>query len=213
MLLDEHNQSVGKTASEFAHDCGVADDIVEPLGIAGGWHDEGKRDRRFQAWLYGSELRALAAVSADRALAKSGRDPAQWRGSEVFGYPHASRHEFASVRLFEHVAMKFGEKGELIRYIIGAHHGHGRPFPPVLSDLAPVEVSLEHDGKRISTTSDHRLYRLDSGWVDLFWLMVRRYGWWGIAYMEALLITADRSVSAREQRVTVSQSRVAEFSA
>jgi CRISPR-associated endonuclease/helicase Cas3 len=73
----------------------------------------------------------------------------------------------------------------------------------VLSDPTPVEVSLEHDGKRIITSSDHRLYRIDSGWVDLFWRMVRWYGWWGIAYLEALLITADRSVSAREQRLTV----------
>jgi hypothetical protein len=30
--------------------------------------------------------------------------------------------------------------------------------------------------------------------------MVRRYGWWGLAYLEALLVTADRVVSATEQQ-------------
>jgi CRISPR-associated endonuclease/helicase Cas3 len=112
--------------------------------------------------------------------------------------------------MFEKAIVESEEKEEFIKFLIGTHHGHGRPFPPVLSDPTPVEVSLEHDGKRITTTSDHRLYQLDSGWVDLFWRMVRRYGWWGIAYLEALLITADRSVSAREQRVTVPHTRVAE---
>jgi CRISPR-associated endonuclease/helicase Cas3 len=187
--------------------------MVELLGKAGWWHDQGKRDRRFQAWLHGSELMALAELSADRPLAKSGRDPKQWQSSAAFGYPRGSRHEFISVRVFEEAAVESGEKGELIRFLIGTHHGHGRLFPPVLSDPTPVEVSLGHDGKRITTTSDHRLYRLDSGWVDLFWRMVRRYGWWGIAYLEALLITADRSVSAREQRVTPPHVRVAEANA
>ncbi|MFC1641327.1 hypothetical protein ACFL5O_01375 [Myxococcota bacterium] len=49
--------------------------MAKLLLMAGLWHDEGKRDRRFQAWLYGSELRALAALSENRLLAKSGRDP------------------------------------------------------------------------------------------------------------------------------------------
>lgn len=200
VLLSEHSLSVKQRTEEFAQACGLSDEMAELLGKAGWWHDQGKRDRRFQAWLHGSELMALAELSADRPLAKSGRDPKQWQSSEAFGYPRGSRHEFVSVRVFEEAGVESGEQGELIKFLIGTHHGHGRPFPPVLSDPTPVEVVLEHDGKRITTTSDHRLYRLNSGWADLFWRMVRRYGWWGIAYLEALLITADRSVSAREQR-------------
>jgi CRISPR-associated endonuclease/helicase Cas3 len=198
--LDEHRRSVAKTASEFARECGLPDDMVELLRVAGWWHDEGKRDRRFQAWLHGSELRALTLLSADRPLAKSGRDPTQWKSSEIFGYPSGSRHEFVSVNLFQQATLESGKEDDIVRLLIGTHHGWGRPFPPVLNDPVPVDVALKHDGSRITTTSDHRLYRLDSGWADLFWRMVRRYGWWGIAYLEALLITADRSVSAREQR-------------
>ncbi|MGH8573928.1 MAG: hypothetical protein ACREX8_15340, partial [Gammaproteobacteria bacterium] len=137
----------------------------------------------------------------------------QWKSSEAFGYPRGSRHEFVSVKLFDQAASESGEKVDLARFLIGTHHGHGRPFPPVLNDPTPVDVGLKHDGKHVTTTSDHRLYCLDSGWVDLFWRMVRRYGWWGVAYLEALLITADRTVSAREQRVTVPQALVEGVSA
>jgi CRISPR-associated endonuclease/helicase Cas3 len=213
VLLSEHSLSVKQRAEEFARACGLSDEIAELLGKAGWWHDQGKRDRRFQAWLHGSELMALAELSADRPLAKSGRDPKQWQSSEAFGYPRGSRHEFVSVRVFEETAVESGKQRELIRFLIGIHHGHGRPFPPVLSDPTPIEVSLEHHGRRITTTSDHRLYRIDGGWVDLFWGMVRQYGWWGIAYLEALLITADRSVSAREQRGTIPHTQVEEVNA
>jgi CRISPR-associated endonuclease/helicase Cas3 len=211
--LEQHSESVGRAAAEFGRLCGLEQDLVEALGLAGQWHDQGKRDRRFQAWLHGSELKALAALSDDRPLAKSGRDPAQWQSSESFGYPSGSRHEFVSVRLFEQATVKSGEGEELIRFLIGIHHGHGRPFAPVVNDPVPVELSLVYGEKRVTTTSDHRLHRLDSGWVDLFWLMVRRYGWWGIAYLEALLVTADRLVSAREQRETNPQTLLAEVTA
>jgi CRISPR-associated endonuclease/helicase Cas3 len=114
ILLSEHSLSVKQRAEGFARACGLSDEMTELLGKAGWWHDQGKRDRRFQAWLHGSELKALAELSADRPLAKSGRDPKQWQSSEAFGYPRGSRHEFVSVRVFEKASVESREKGELI---------------------------------------------------------------------------------------------------
>jgi CRISPR-associated endonuclease/helicase Cas3 len=199
--LDMHGPSVGRTAQDFALKCGLSTELTKVLGQAGCWHDEGKRDPRFQAWLHGSELKALAAIAKGEFLAKSGRDYNQWQSAAAFGYPNRSRHEFVSVRLFEQFGTPSDENSDLIRFLIGTHHGRGRPFPPVLDDPEPVVITLTHGGKTLTTSSDHRLYQLDSGWIDLFWRMVRRYGWWGIAYLEAVMITADRTVSAREQRV------------
>lgn len=202
VLLTEHLDSVGSAAEQFASDAGLDEDLIASLGLAGRWHDEGKRDMRFQAWLRGSELKAL---TASEPLAKSGRD--QYPPSRIFGYPLGARHEFVSVRLFEEAGLQCGGKfPDLVKFIIGTHHGFGRPFPPVDRDTNPIDVKLVRDGKELVVSSSHRYHLLGSGWVDLFWSMVRRFGWWGIAYLEALLVTADRTVSARKR----SQRRTAE---
>jgi CRISPR-associated endonuclease/helicase Cas3 len=200
--LSKHSAAVRKKVVAFAKACGldVNDTLTTALRLAAQWHDEGKRDSRFQAWLYGSELKALAALAVDQPLAKSGLNPKRWRSSEAFGYPRGSRHEFVSVRLFEKASEAGDEAGELAKLLIGTHHGCGRAFPRVLKDSNPVTVTLQRNGSRFEVSSDHRLYRLESGWVDLFWKMVRRYGWWGLAYLEALVVAADRLVSADEQR-------------
>jgi hypothetical protein len=198
--LDEHLKSVGGTARDFASASGLQDALIKTIELAGLWHDQGKRDWRFQAWLHGSELQALAEEC--HPIAKSGRDPSQWQPSADFGYPRGARHEFVSVRLFEQAgrAVADGVNLELARFLIGTHHGFGRPFAPVMQDNSPVDVKLTLGGQELIVSSDHRLHRLDGGWADLFWSLIRRFGWWGLAYLEALLITADRTVSAREQR-------------
>jgi CRISPR-associated endonuclease/helicase Cas3 len=199
VLLTDHTTQVKQQVGEFAESCGISDALKEALELAAMWHDQGKRDRRFQAWLHGSELQALSALMRDEPLAKSGRDPGKWGRASAFGYPRGMRHEFVSVRLLEAAQKKRAdsESFDLARLLIGTHHGYGRAFAPETSDKNCNRVSMSYHGKPIQVCSDHRLYRLDSDWVDLFWRMVRRYGWWGLAYLEALMITADHIASAR----------------
>jgi CRISPR-associated endonuclease/helicase Cas3 len=198
--LREHTQRVEDLSATFCQRAGLNKRLSEAVRIASHWHDQGKRDRRFQAWLHGSELKALVALVNEQPLAKSGRDPKNWSSSEVFGYPRGSRHEFVSVRMLQKAYGGEAQTIDLAALLVGTHHGHGRALVPVIRDQEPVQVQLTNPLHDISISSDHNLYQLDSGWVDLFWRMVRHYGWWGLSYLEALLVTADRVVSRREQQ-------------
>jgi CRISPR-associated endonuclease Cas3-HD len=217
VTLDDHTRAVVKTADTFARASALPDNLRAALEAAAYWHDQGKRDRRFQAWLHGSELAAFAALAEKppRVLAKSARPTnGNALSSARFSYPKGHRHEFVSVRLFEKAGTRAlripshnsttltvtAEDADLVKFLIGTHHGRGRAFAPVSRDRHPVRISMDHDGARIEVSSDHALHTLDSGWSDLFWSLLRRYGWWGLAYLEAILITADHHVSASEQR-------------
>lgn len=196
LLLTEHLADVELAVAQFARNAGLSDELTGSLRRAGRWHDEGKRDPRFQAWLHGSEVKALAA---EEPIAKSGRTPSLWKPSTRFGYPRGARHEFVSVRLFEQYSTDGAEvwASDLTKLLIGTHHGYGRPFPPVSRDASPVDVTRPEGDQEIVVSSNHQLDRLESGWVELFWQMVRHFGWWGLAYLESILVTADRTVSAR----------------
>jgi CRISPR-associated endonuclease/helicase Cas3 len=190
---------VAETARRFARATAL-EHVAETFELAGQWHDQGKRDWRFQAWLRGSELHALAEEA--NPIAKSGRDRSQWGASTDFGYPRGARHELVSVRLFERAdrADADGVDRELAKFLVGTHHGFGRPLPPVVRDRSAVNVTLPCTDGDLVVSSDHGLHHLDGGWAELFWSMVRRFGWWGLAYLEAVFITADRTVSAWERK-------------
>ena len=88
---------------------------------------------------------------------------------------------------------------DLLLHLIAAHHGHARPFAPVVIDeeLPSIKVGgifLSHD-QRNSLLPPHRI---DSGLAERFWKLTRRYGWWGLAYLESTLRLADQQASAAE---------------
>jgi CRISPR-associated endonuclease/helicase Cas3 len=88
---------------------------------------------------------------------------------------------------------------ELVLHLVGSHHGHCRPFAPVVLDREPLMVEAEHEGVRLAAPSSHGLERLDSGIAERFWRLVRRYGWWGLAWLESLVRLGDHRRSEWEQ--------------
>lgn len=207
VALAEHLRGVGETAAAFAERCGLDSRLVLDLGLAGHLHDLGKLDPRFQLMLHqGSELRLAAA---DGPLAKSalpaGDRRARQRARDRSGYPPGQRHELLSTALIETAAplAQRAHDWELVVHLISSHHGHCRPFAPIEVDAAPQHVRWEHDGIDLEATTGHELARLDRGVPDRFWRLVDRYGWFGLAWLEALLRLADHHVSAQEQAKVV----------
>lgn len=203
VALDRHLDDVGRWAGDLARQCGLPQPLVNDLALAARLHDLGKADPRFQVVLrQGSD----AAYQADPTpLAKSAGfalTPARRRRArELSGYPEGARHELMSLALIEGAGALVAEAGDwdLVRHLVASHHGWCRPFAPVSLDQHPVVVSHQLDGSALVTGSDHDLARLDAGVPERFWTLVRRYGWYGLAWLEAVLRLADHRASEEEQ--------------
>ena len=191
--LEEHLAGTSRWASQFARDLPV--EVRETVVKAAEFHDIGKADPRFQAWLRGG-----LPLRPEELLAKSQKSglnrQAIRRARERAGYPEGGRHELLSVALLAQDAEAFaGLDAELLLHLVGSHHGRCRPFAPVVADEDSREVSFD----RWRASVAHDLHKLDSGVCDRFWALTRRYGWWGLAYLETLVRLADCRQSEREE--------------
>lgn len=209
--LADHTKHVVEATSRMLAQLpiGPIDEVYEQ---AARLHDLGKADERFQAVLRGS-TRSHAWLRWDDAPRLWAKSPtqratlAEYRlARERAGLPPGWRHEMLSVQLAEHSAALAEQPAEreLMLHLIAAHHGHARPFAPVVPDDELPGVAVEADGLgNDELTHEQRAalvppHRLDSGIAERFWSLTRRYGWWGLAYLEAVLRLADQQASAAE---------------
>jgi CRISPR-associated endonuclease/helicase Cas3 len=182
------------------------DELKQAYQQAADWHDLGKADERFQAMLRRSDRTdAWLLVELETALlAKSDAVPQtqseRRQARDRAGLPEGFRHEMLSVQIVEH-SRDLRETARLhlgfILHLIASHHGYARPFAPVVIDTDSPEVSVLN----ITLTTNQRnapSHRIDSGIAERFWELTRRYGWWGLAYLEAVMRLADQQASADE---------------
>ncbi|MFN7925866.1 MAG: type I-U CRISPR-associated helicase/endonuclease Cas3 [Bryobacteraceae bacterium] len=194
--LEGHTTLVEMVARTFGRV--LPEDLRADVELAARFHDTGKLDSRFQAWLRGQR-----ADSGDKApLAKSEKDVSNFertRLRKLAEYPENARHEFVSVALIDsNGALAKARDPELVRHLIGSHHGWGRPFAPVWNDGEPERIEAEFRDALLNADTAPKLHRIDSGWADQFWRLVDRYGAWGLAYLETVLRRADSVASIQE---------------
>jgi CRISPR-associated endonuclease/helicase Cas3 len=203
--LDDHIRHVREVLDQILPQLSVTDRSVE-LRLAADIHDWGKADERFQALLINSDV--TEAAWQPRLWAKSGRLRCTRRESQLAiqrsGLPAGFRHELLSVAMAE----ANGQLGadviarDLILHLIATHHGYCRPFAPVAPDDDPPPVDLRTIGLDVTLDARQRKssppYSLAAGHVNRFHRVLRRYGWWGLVYLEAVLRLADQRASACE---------------
>lgn len=191
--LDEHMKNCARVAAQFAE--ALPERLRRTVERAAATHDLGKADPRFQAWLRGGN-----PVRPDELIAKSSRNgqnrAAIKRARELSGYPKGGRHELTSTALL--LARGGGAEdldGDLLLHLVASHHGRCRPFAPVVADDEPVAVT--HAG--LSVSSKHELEGVGSGVSERFWRLTKKYGWYGLAYLETLVRLADQRQSEAER--------------
>jgi CRISPR-associated endonuclease/helicase Cas3 len=171
-LLGEHLKLVGQTAKALIEHVAASNSAIagfaEAFATAGDGHDTGKGRACWQ--------RAIGNFDFGRPLAKSGHDRFNTRQNN--GY----RHEFGSLLDADRDIVQAHPASDLILHLIASHHGNARPhfkqesYDPTTAMNTCKEAAL------------HAMQR--------FAHLQARYGWWGLAYLEALLKAADALVSA-----------------
>jgi CRISPR-associated endonuclease/helicase Cas3 len=172
------------------------------LALAAAAHDHGKADPRTQAFFHGG-IRPLGAEPIAKSIFGTDDPRTERMARAIAGLPTALRHEIASVAILAKwltngAGPEDGIDRDLVLHLVGTHHGQGRPIPriPTGGDDA---LAFHVDAADISGTAfgDGQDGWADGEWLQRFWRVIDRYGPWGTSYLEALLVLADRTVSAR----------------
>lgn len=177
---DRATEIVGKLFAEQS-------DMAKAVILAAGCHDLGKNRERWQHSLgndyYPDEVYAKSGSLRD------GRPPLRPREFLRDRY----RHEFGSVldlcdENHPHHAefMELSpEMRDLVLHLIATHHGRARPHFPVEEAFDP-KPNRGQAAAELTIEAPRRFARLQ-----------RKYGRWGLAYIESLVRAADYFASAR----------------
>lgn len=185
VTLDDHTNSVVAYVDRFTAalrlDRRFGKELAADLRLAAALHDIGKADPRFQLFLSGADWWNRPD---GEPLAKSGRRTVHgaWERAEL---PKGWRHEAQSVRMaVQHPRFSDAYDPCLVLWMIGTHHGLGRPFyafsDPQDGDGGPQSLAYDFGG-------------LD--WPSIFDQLRQHYGTWRLAWFEAILRLADHRAS------------------
>jgi CRISPR-associated endonuclease/helicase Cas3 len=167
--LAEHQSWAEQEAAAISDRLRLDDGLAQALRLAARLHDEGKQAARWQ--------RAFHVPPGRRPLAKSTRAP---NVAALGGY----RHELGSLPRIEgnrEFLTLDAELRDLVLHLVAAHHGRARPVLP--TDGAEEPPTKLRDRAREVALRYERLSR--------------RFGPWGLAWLESLLRAADVRASRR----------------
>ena len=170
--LGDHSRDVEGHARAIVEKLVLPQPLAQCVILAARFHDFGKRRLYWQ--------RGIGNTKADVWLAKAGPELTPRLLSEPY------RHEFGSLLDAENEGdfQKLPpDDQDLVLHLIAAHHGRARPHFPDDESFDP-DAALD-DEQRLAAEVPRRFARVQ-----------RRFGRWGLAYLESLLRAADYAASA-----------------
>jgi len=174
-LLDDHTREVVEATDRLTKGLFGPDRCLNAVfAWAAARHDMGKRTLAWQRYArnpYLKDTKVQTVIPREHAIAKS---PKFLSPRALGGY----RHELGSLldALDDPSGDLSEEERDLALHLIAAHHGYARPhFPETAADVNRVRRS-----QAAAVESARRLARLQ-----------RRWGAWGLAYLEAVFCAAD----------------------
>lgn len=189
VLLDDHQNDVAERTRQLAENLGLASEFSEALELAAKYHDEGKRDLRFQQMLGADPDAEALAKSGHRSVAEA------YRARSRSALPRGWRHEQLSALMVAASPEKVGEHRDLVLRIIGCSHGHGRfSFAHDAKFLLKEGYLPEGTDYEALKEQATRLFNVGY-WDNLMEHTSRTYGPYATAYLEAVERAADAQIS------------------
>ena len=195
--IDAHGTRVAHIARGWMRALGL-ETTEDDVALAARLHDAGKADPRVQAALAGASPWNRPPGGA------CAKGPHPWtpHTAAKAGLPARWRHEALSVRMARaHPALRKARDADLVLWLIGTHHGLGRPmfaFDDTAPETPEACLDVEHwtlDGPGPESPA------FDTGgadWPALYERLKARYGVWGLAHLEAIVRLADHRASEEE---------------
>ena len=167
-----HTNDVIANAEQIVANLPLLDkELRKAVILAAKFHDLGKRRIVWQ--------RSIGNPNPTQWYAKSGKD---WKLREITDY----RHEFGSL-LDVQSEQEFKDQPvdmqDLVLHLIAVHHGYGRPHFPEDRAFDP-----KADGRKTNEVAAQVPPR--------FARLQRKFGRWGLAFLESLLRAADWAASS-----------------
>jgi CRISPR-associated endonuclease/helicase Cas3 len=181
--LQPHLDEVKSAARQMVGRLSLPGDIANAVVLAAWFHDLGKHRERWQRSLgnirYPIEVYAKSGRLPDGTVLRSREFCKDYRhefGSllDILDEKHQNHAEFMTLS---------HDMRDLVLHLVAAHHGRARPHFP-----ADEADDPERNGQAIAALAieiPRRFARLQ-----------RKYGRWGLAYLESLVRAADYAVSA-----------------
>ncbi len=184
--VEEHTAAVVGHARNIARKLDLSESLARCLVLAAKVHDLGKRRRYWQQSIGNFDSAIWLAKAGPALVPRPTNEPYRHEFGSLLDVMAPGRHQAADAGLLAEWAALTEEERDVVLHLVAAHHGRARPHFP----SAPADETFDPDAGYESTQQVAAQVPLR------FARLQRRFGRWGIAYLESLLRAADYAGSA-----------------